>query len=696
MALVVVGVLVGSMALSYYIRAQPLQYDMQLDEFDPYFNYRATKYLYENGWESYLNWHDDLSWYPEGRDVSATSQNMLHLTAATLYTPFESVMTLYDFVIYFPAIIGSLTVIPMFLLVRFLTNTRIGLMAGFFFAVSIPFIQRGTAGWFKSEPLGLFYGIIALYLFVSTMKMMQTDDRFTGLIRFVLSGVVMAFAISSWGGGVFFLMPIVLWVVMLPFVYRKQFNLPSTLISLTTFVGSMYATSLLFDRANGLLSGFVVISFAIAGIFLLFNMILGKKKRWNYYKNLLLFSMIFVGIIAVGIVIESPLYAYSINDRYLSILIPGYTESPLTNSVAEHRIPSITHIFERTVFLLVFAPVGVFAVFRKTIPRDVAGFTILFSGLGLYIGSTIVRLELFMGFAMILLASIGLYYIFEKFRQQQSHVKKKRGDKYMGTLLILMLLTVTIFPAVLNWTIMMDRPPMISTGATYAGETNAWFDALDWMKNNTPEDAVILAWWDYGYWIETLGERTTVIDNAAFAEGKIRSYAQILTGDPDTAGEQLSELGVDYVAIYIDGVQHPESTSYAVLGGSGADIEKMGWILRIAERDTSLYFDGKNRLNTNFYDKTFFGKMVPFTPIVDSNPIDPTGFNPNVFPWQQNTINPETGELWEYGWSYFDNMKTESMPKIRLAYATDEFINIPLDMNGQKRFRAVLIYEVMD
>ena len=37
---------------------------------------------------------------------------------------------------------------------------------------------------------------------------------------------------------------------------------------------------------------------------------------------------------------------------------------------------------------------------------------------------------------------------------------------------------------------------------------------MQWLRENTPKDAVIASWWDYGYWISTLGERKTLADNA--------------------------------------------------------------------------------------------------------------------------------------------------------------------------------------
>ena len=141
-------------------------------EFDPFFNFRATEYIVENGLSEYFQWHDDKSWYlPDdiditptgngqpgisGRDVSATSQTMLHITAAITYQIFGGNSTLYDFTILFPAVIGSLTVIVIFGLVRLFAGTTAGLFASLLFAVSLPLILRGTVGWFKSEPLGIF------------------------------------------------------------------------------------------------------------------------------------------------------------------------------------------------------------------------------------------------------------------------------------------------------------------------------------------------------------------------------------------------------------------------------------------------------------------------------------------------------------------------------------------------------------
>jgi len=109
--LLIIGILSLSFTVTFLIRSQPADFGFELNEFDPFFNYRATQYIVDNGFGSYFNWNDELSWYPHGRDVSQNSQVMLHITAATTYWIFGTGGTLYDFTIIFPVIFGSLSIV---------------------------------------------------------------------------------------------------------------------------------------------------------------------------------------------------------------------------------------------------------------------------------------------------------------------------------------------------------------------------------------------------------------------------------------------------------------------------------------------------------------------------------------------------------------------------------------------------------
>ena len=47
-------------------------YGRVIHEFDPWFNFRATQYLVDNGWEKFSTWYDEGVWYPLGRPVGTT------------------------------------------------------------------------------------------------------------------------------------------------------------------------------------------------------------------------------------------------------------------------------------------------------------------------------------------------------------------------------------------------------------------------------------------------------------------------------------------------------------------------------------------------------------------------------------------------------------------------------------------------
>ena len=131
--LLVIGVLALAFATGFIMRSYPVKYGFYLNEFDPYFDYRATKYIVDHGLNAYWKWQDTMSWYPEGRDVPKTSQSGLHIVSAYLYEIFGAGSSLLDFTILLPVILGSLTTIVIFALVRTLGNTTAGMFGLHFF-----------------------------------------------------------------------------------------------------------------------------------------------------------------------------------------------------------------------------------------------------------------------------------------------------------------------------------------------------------------------------------------------------------------------------------------------------------------------------------------------------------------------------------------------------------------------------------
>ena len=67
------NVLYFSLNQAYEIRLHSItEYGRVIHEFDPYFNYRATEYMWQHGWTKFSKWFDYMSWYPLGRPVGTT------------------------------------------------------------------------------------------------------------------------------------------------------------------------------------------------------------------------------------------------------------------------------------------------------------------------------------------------------------------------------------------------------------------------------------------------------------------------------------------------------------------------------------------------------------------------------------------------------------------------------------------------
>jgi asparagine N-glycosylation enzyme membrane subunit Stt3 len=95
-----------------------------------------------------------------------------------------------------------------------------------------------------------------------------------------------------------------------------------------------------------------------------------------------------------------------------------------------------------------------------------------------------------------------------------------------------------------------------------------WQDAMKWVRENTSEDSVFSHWWDYGYWVETLGERRTVADGGHFQSefGNHRIGRYILTTPkPETAYSMFKTFNISY--LLIDPTDLGKYSAYSKIGG---------------------------------------------------------------------------------------------------------------------------------
>ena len=597
---------------------QPADYGFELNEFDPFFNFRATKFIVDNGYVEYFAWHDDKSWYPDGRNVSATSQVMLHITTAALYQSFGMGQSLYDFTILFPVIIGSLTTIVIFALVRVLGGTTAGLLASLFFAVSMPVIIRGTVGWFKSEPLGLFYGFLGVYLFLSGIK---SDNGKVSFFKLIAGGIFVSLGISSWGGSQFFVILLVLFFLGIPFLRKdKKF----ITWALPVFVSALLLTIAMFERPGvGFVLGYGGLGLIGSTVFVLSFFQIQKIKVKNNirYGFLLLGGFVLVGISSIVTnAVSLPSF------RYLNAVNPFLSsDNTIVQSVAEHSSVTMEQLFPSLSVLMIFSGIGVWLLFHIKenqnfhIKNDMILFALIIGFVGIYISSAFIRLEIFGSIAVIVLASIGVSLLISNVLKKHSKNSLSSIAKFSFVAVIIVLLTIPVaLPVNANWINVVKIPPTILHGGTHFNiTTNDWGDALEWIKGNTEHDAVIAAWWDYGYWITAIADRTTLIDNATINQSQIKKVAKIFLSTPDDAWKQLTEMEVDYVLVYVAAqkLSNDIYSPFYALGGGG-DEDKKYWLLRIAEMPLQEYLYSDNATGTEkFWNNTLLGKMIPFTPL---------------------------------------------------------------------------------
>lgn len=682
--LLIIGILAIAFSVSMMIRSQGAEFGFELNEFDPYYNYRATEFLVENGYDAYYEWHDDMAWYPMGRDISATSQSMLHLTAAATYSVFGGDTDLYSFTIIFPAVIGALTAIVMFALVRTIAGTTAGLIASLLFAVSPSIIVRGTIGWFKSEPMGLFYGILASYFLLSGIR---TEDKRIAAAKVIAGGVFLAFGLGSWGGIQYFVIPIAIFIMALPF-FRNDYKFLLWVIPLFGIVFLGITATIErpgIDFVLGVGGVAVMASIALMGV----TIFIKSKSSSHGVRNGLVF--LFGGFAAA----MSFLYANSIVNilpsvafRYANALNPFLTTvNPLTDSVAEHATATTAQSFWFLSILMLFAGIGAWFILSGKLNRtlktrpEMAAFALIMGMTGLYVSSAFIRLELFASIAVIILSSIAISTLAQTFfnpeRPDKKYKRKQRSIMHVAFIgaIVVLLIIPTLVPAS-NWVSGVKAPPTIlNGGASFGMITNDWLHALEWMRENTPPDSVVAAWWDYGYWITTVGERTSLADNGTINSTRIAELGRMMMSHPDEAWLTLQKLEADYVLLFI-AAQYIESQPPVYLLNGGGDEQKNYWFIRIAEEPLDRYLEADASTETEFFwQNTIMGQMTPFTPLTYIN----LATNEQTSVWRPGSIALMQKDL---------KITEDSDGPLRFAYASPSFYTEGQNIIG------VFIYEV--
>ena len=156
----------------------------------------------------------------------------------------------------------------------------------------------------------------------------------------------------------------------------------------------------------------------------------------------------------------------------------------------------------------------------------------------------------------------------------QKYVKEK--EDFTKLIFGVVLLAILLSSAFTLWA---DYQGDISMAANYVPGLYQWQwqNAMAWVRENTSQNAVFAHWWDYGYWLQTIGERATVLDG-----GNAIGYWDYLMGrDVLTSSDEKTTLDFLYshnvTNLLIDSTDIGKYSAYSSIG-SDANYDRYSWI----------------------------------------------------------------------------------------------------------------------
>jgi len=565
--------------LAFTIRILPVRWGYYLSEFDPHWHYRFTRYTVDNGFLSWTSWHDYMSWYPSGRNAAKTSFPGLPLTAAFLYSITQalglSIPPMYtpnpltadpvfNLCVIFPVIMGTLTCLVMYFLGKDIGGKEVGLFSAFFLALNSAHIGRTSLGFFDDETVGIF-GILLFTFFF--LRSIESERSLRGNLTYgIAAGLSLGYIIASWGASRYPIGMTVLFVFVLLLLRRYSTRL---LLSYSATFGVA-----LFIAVNIPRVGFRFLTevsiLAVFGVFLLLCLAEGS----SHIKSTRMRTFFVLGFLAFCVALFLVLswigYIGPLEQKYLSVLNPSTRlDQPLIESVQEHRPTAWGSFYFDLGVGVLFVPVGLFFAVQTPTNRNL--YLCIFGLTSIYFAGSMVRLTLLMAPAICLLWALALVRLLRPFitvmkevptipiRKMgfRAHVGKEFSVAFLVLTFLLLSFTFILpssesaigIPRVFDHAYMPTTLASASMPFKPSEAVNDWFDTLNWMRTNDSVK-VVASWWDYGYWITTIANKTSLADNGTWNWTQIEKIGLMFMSNETEAIKVLREYDATHVLVF--------------------------------------------------------------------------------------------------------------------------------------------------
>ncbi|ELK09784.1 Dolichyl-diphosphooligosaccharide--protein glycosyltransferase subunit STT3A [Pteropus alecto] len=564
-----------------------LRFESVIHEFDPYFNYRTTRFLAEEGFYKFHNWFDDRAWYPLGRIIGGTIYPGLMITSAAIYHVlhfFHITIDIRNVCVFLAPLFSSFTTIVTYHLTKELKDAGAGLLAAAMIAVVPGYISRSVAGSYDNEGIAIFCMLLTYYMWIKAVK--------TGSIYWAAKCALAYFyMVSSWGGYVFLINLIPLHVLVLMLTGRFSHRIYVAYCTVYC-LGTILSMQISFVGFQPVLSSEHMAAFGVFGLCQIHAFVDYLRSKLNPQQFEVLFrsviSLVGFVLLTVGALLMLTGKISPWTGRFYSLLDPSYAKNniPIIASVSEHQ-PTTWSSYYFDLQLLVFMfPVGLYYCFSNL--SDARIFIIMYGVTSMYFSAVMVRLMLVLAPVMCILSGIGVSQVLstymknldisrpdKKNKKQQDSTYPIKNEVASGMILVMAFFLIT-YTFHSTWvTSEAYSSPSIVLSARGGDGSRIIFDdfreAYYWLRHNTPEDAKVMSWWDYGYQITAMANRTILVDNNTWNNTHISRVGQAMASTEEKAYEIMRELDVSYVLVIFGGLT----------GYSSDDINKFLWMVRI-------------------------------------------------------------------------------------------------------------------
>ncbi|TFK21767.1 oligosaccharyl transferase STT3 subunit [Coprinopsis marcescibilis] len=370
-----------------------INFESIIHEFDPWFNYRATKVLAAKGFYEFWNWFDPTAWYPLGRVVGGTVYPGLMATSGVIYNVLRALNLPVDIrnicVLLAPGF-SALTAWATYLFTTEMKNESAGLLAAAFIGIVPGYISRSVAGSYDNEAIAIF---LLMFTFYCWIKALKTGSALYGTV----AAVFYFYMVAAWGGYVFItnMIPLHALVLMLMgrfshrlYVAYCSWYVVGTLSSMQVpFVGFQPVSTSEHMGALGVFGLLQIVAFT--------DLVKSHVSSQNFQK------LLRVSLVAAGILGASAFafltYAGKIapwTGRFYSLWDTGYAKKyiPIIASVSEHQPTAWPSFFMDLQMLIFIFPAGVILCFKEL--RDEHLFVIIYAVMASYFAGVMVRLML--------------------------------------------------------------------------------------------------------------------------------------------------------------------------------------------------------------------------------------------------------------------------------------------------------------